>query len=341
MAEKKKMSPEEEAAKARAENDDSDDSVSSEEDDDLGLEGVLIRNPDASSSSDDDDSEDEEEVDMKPPAKSAKTDDTKTAGSSKKRDGASNNNSNNKKKKKNAKKAKNAGPDIINVDFTFHDFGEKYFHGVKALLHGCSTVYQPHSSALTDLMIENISVGTVCSTEGDEDGTVFGFGSVLNVTTYGEKPCIQYLKKICLDHCPSDRKKEMHTVLSGKTARPAGFFFHGRMVNMPLEIVEVLQQQLVLDMDWAVTSAEGGEAERKSLDFGAFVRLAPVIADGGAILYKFFDDEIFASHSEFAYQIDAPPSYGSEEKQMVSIIVMTKTGHRAAMKELKRFIGTS
>ena len=47
------------------------------------------------------------------------------------------------------------------------------------------------------------------------------------------------------------------------------------MVNMPLEIVEVLQQQLVADMDWAVSNAEGGEAERKSLDFGAFVRIAP------------------------------------------------------------------
>ena len=336
--EKKKTSEQDDAARARPKNDDDssdDSSVSSEEDDDLGLEGVLIRNPDASSSSED---ESEEEVEMKPPAKSAKKDADQTAGSS-------NNKKNPKqdrKNKKKSKKKKQTGPEIINVEFTFHDFDEKYFHGVKALLHGCSTVYQPHSSALTDLMIDNISVGTVCSTEGDVDGNVFGFGSVLNLTTYGDKPCIQYLKKLCLDHCPKDRTKELETVLSGKTARPAGFFFHGRMVNMPLEIVEVLQQQLVADMDWAVTSAEGGEAERKSLDFGAFVRLAPATADGNrGLFYKFFDDEIFASHAEFSYTMDAPPSYGSEEKLLVNVIVMTKTGYRAAMQELKQFVGNT
>ena len=40
------------------------------------------------------------------------------------------------------------------------------------------------------------------------------------------------------------------------------------------QLVEILHQQLALDMDWAVKYAEG-EEERKSLDFGAFVRIAP------------------------------------------------------------------
>ena len=70
------------------------------------------------------------------------------------------------------------------------------------------------------------------------------------------------------------------------------------------------------------------------------MRLAPATADGNrGLFYKFFDDEIFAGHAEFSYSMDAPPSYGSEEKQMVSIIVMTKTGHRQAMKELKQLVG--
>jgi len=334
--------------------DDNNDPVSSEEeeeeedddddDDDLGLEGVLIRNPDASSSSSSEEDSDDEEVDMKPPpAKSQKNDAKDTASASNKKQ-----NNNNKKKKEKSKEKTKGQPEIINVEFTFHDFNEKYFHGVKALLHGCSTVYQQHSSELADLMIDNVSVGTICSTEGDVDGNVFGFGSVLNLTAYRNEPCIQYLKKLCLDHCPKAHHKELDTVLSGTTARPAGFFFHSRMVNLPLEIVQVLQQQLVLDMDWAVEHANGGEEERKSLNFGAFVRLAPATAaqensssGDRSIYYKYFDDEIFASHAEFTYVMDAPPHYGSEEKPLVSVIVMTKTGHRAGMKSLQQFVGTS
>lgn len=317
---------------------DSDDDSDSSDDHDLNLEGVLIRNPDVSSSSDDDsdESDDDEIVDMKPPARESKKNDDSEKNKKRLSPASAPKNA----KKKRMKKQKTEGPEIINVEFTFHDFNEKFFHGVKNLLHGCSTVYQPHSSALTDLMIENISVGTVCSTEGDTDGNVFGFGSVLNVTTYGEKPCIKYLKKICLDNCPKDRKAEMETVLSGKTKRPAGFYFHARMVNTPLEIVEVIQEQLVLDMDWAVKNAMGGEAERKSLDFGVFIRLAPATMDGAALAYKYFDDEIFSTNADFVYNINAPPSYGNEEKMMLSIIVMTKTGHRQAMKELKQMVGS-
>jgi hypothetical protein len=111
------------------------------------------------------------------------------------------------------------------------------------------------------------------------------------------------------------------------------------MINLPLEVVEVLHQQLVLDMDWAVKNAEGDEEVRKSLDFGAFVRLAPVTpSSGGNFDYKYFDDEVFATNAEFVYTVDAPKQMGSDEKQLCQVIVMTKTGHRAAMKDLNKLV---
>mmetsp|Transcript_18738 Transcript_18738/g.26428 ORF Transcript_18738/g.26428 Transcript_18738/m.26428 type:complete len:385 (+) Transcript_18738:150-1304(+) len=335
--------------------DEDDDSSSDEEDDDLVLEGVLTRNPEVPSSSDDDDDDDDEEVSSESEAeddsKQSSNKVQKQSNSKKSKDNntkkrpspsTKNKNEQKKKKKKNKTPIKEEGPEIVQVDFTFCDMDEKFFYGLKAQLNGSSPIYASQSSPLADLMIENIAVGTVISTDGDEDGYVYGFASVLNVTKSQDAPCLQHLKTLCLKNCPSQRKAELEHVLSGKTNRPAGFLLHSRMVNLPLEITEVLHQQLVLDMDWAVKNAHGGEQVRKSLDFGAFVRLAPTYPSSegsSSVMYKYFDDEIFASNAEFTYTFDAPKTFGSEEKQLCTVIVMTKTGHRAAMEEMKKMVG--
>jgi len=337
-----------------------DSSSSSSDDDSLVLEGTLIRNPDASDSSSDEDdgisSEEEEEVPMK---------------KAKQSDGASKSkNNNNTMKQKKKKKKKQNEPETINVEFLFCDLHTKYFHGIKTLLHR-NNIHVQHSSLLSDLIIENEMVGTVLSTDDTDvaassdkkavtnaaatqpyptqDENVFGFASIINVSTNHTSKVIQQLKQICLKHCPTQYKSELTTVLSGQTARPAGFFFMERMVNVPLEITYILHEQLILDMDYAIQTADD-EVERKSLDFGAFVRMAPCYktndnSGGGSIVYKYFDDEIFATNSEFSYSFKVPKQFKSEEgddeeedNMWCSVIVMTKTGHRSAMKELKKMI---
>ena len=337
-------------------------SSSSSDDDSLVLEGTLIRHPDASdSSSSDDDGDDvssEEEEEMEVPMKKAKSD-----GASK----SKNNDNSKKQRQKKKKKQKQNEPETINVEFLFCDLHTKYFHGIKTLLHR-NGVHVQHSSMLSDLIIDNEMVGTVLSTDDTDvaaatttaaaqayptqDENVFGFASIINVSTNHTSQTIQQLKQTCLKHCPTAHKSELTTVLSGKTARPAGFFFMERMVNVPLEITYILHEQLVLDMDYAIQTADD-EIERKSLDFGAFVRMAPCYktndsgSGGGSIVYKYFDDEIFATNSEFSYSFKVPKQFKSEEgddnddeedNMWCSVIVMTKTGHRSAMKELKKMI---
>jgi hypothetical protein len=342
--------------------DDNESSVSSsssdEDDEDLVLEGVVIRNPDVSDSEDDDGgydnagSEEEEDAkDSEPAAKATVTTSSYSSNNNKKPNMSSLGDMmknqdkraldlpsrNNESKKHKIKTS--PGPDIIPVEFTFCDMNERYFHGLKTLLASSSPLYARTSSDFADLMIENISVGTVVSTDADkEEGTVYGFASVLNVSTYQDKECIRSLKNLCLSKCPPQHKKDLETVLSGTTKRPAGFLLQSRMVNLPLEIVEVLHQQLVLDIDWAVEHAEGGEEERKSLHFGAFVRMAPTYRSSGAFYYKYFEDEIFSQHDEFHFEIALSNSYGLEETPYCTVIVMTKTGHRAAMKDLNRMV---
>jgi protein BCP1 len=322
-----------------------DDDSSSSDDDSLALDGMLYANPDASSSSDDDDDlsseeesddDDAEAANAGPPTKkrkqnSAAVDDASSKGKNAKKKAQS--------KKKSKKNKDDPQPEIINCEFIFCDMAEKFFHGIKTHLMCNNPVHAPHSSALSDLMTEHVSVGTVIAQEGDDENNVYGFASVLNVTTNGSVPCIQHLKKLCLDHCPPEHASLMGTVLSGTTKRPAGFLIHGRMVNLPLEITEVLHQQLVLDMDWAVEHAEGGPEERKSLDFGAFVRMAPTTpGPNGTEFYKHFDDEVFASNAEFTFTFAPPKTYATEEKQLCTVIVMTKTGHRQAMKDIAKLI---
>eukprot|EP00560_Eucampia_antarctica_P003728 CAMPEP_0197832304 /NCGR_PEP_ID=MMETSP1437-20131217/14183_1 /TAXON_ID=49252 ORGANISM="Eucampia antarctica, Strain CCMP1452" /NCGR_SAMPLE_ID=MMETSP1437 /ASSEMBLY_ACC=CAM_ASM_001096 /LENGTH=356 /DNA_ID=CAMNT_0043435613 /DNA_START=121 /DNA_END=1191 /DNA_ORIENTATION=- len=330
-----------------ADEDDDSSYYSSEEDDDLVLEGVLRRNQDVPSSSDDDDSDDSssDEEEVEPTKKKARVAETSNKNSTASKNNKKQESKQNKKsKKKNGDKKSKNEPEIIQVDFNFCDMDEKYFHGIKTHLL-TEAMYAPFSSGLADMMVENVSVGTVISCDDGQDN-VFGLASVLRVMSGEEGDCIKAIKESCMNHCPKQHKKEMDIVLSGKTKRPAGFLIHSRMVNLPLEITLILHQQLVLDMDWAVQHAEGGEKERKSLDFGAFILLAPCTHgtdDGSSLIYKKFDDEVFSTHAEYVFTFDAPKRLADQdkpEKQLVTAIVLTKTGHRAALKELEQMIGT-
>jgi len=80
------------------------------------------------------------------------------------------------------------------------------------------------------------------------------------------------------------------------------------------------------------------------------VRLAPCQREkqqgGGAassssqLIYRYFDDEVFASHADFSFTVDAPKSYSKEEKQLLTIMVLSKKGHRDAVRDLEMMIGS-
>ena len=248
-------------------------SSSDEEDDDLVLEGEVIR-PAGIDSSDEELSSEEEDnnaVGKKPrkiplpedyveSKKKTTNKSDMTTGKSEEKKPESKNEQKKGKGGKNKGKSKSTEPTVnkVNVDFIFCDMDEKFFFGIKTLLLSNPTL-APQSSALADLMVENVSVGTVISAEGytDGDDDVFGYASVLNVTTNGSHPCIQYLKKQCLDHCPVQHREELETVLSGKTKRPAGFLIHGRYVSSnPLLLYYLLCRNTSTRMQSSITPGQ-------------------------------------------------------------------------------------
>lgn len=276
----------------------SDDDSSSDEEE-LALDGVLQENDDSSS----------EEGDLKPPVS--------------KRNKTSNKPSMLKKSKKKKEK------EILQVEFLFCDLDRKFFDGIRTLL-SFEPAYSSQSTQLADLLVDDVSVGTVLSTE---DNDVFAIASVINCDT--PEPCIQELKKVCLQKCPPQHKKELDFAFTD-SKNAAGFLVHFRVINVPLTIVEALHQQLVLDMDYAIKHVKD-EEERKSLDFKKYIIFAPCDGESSAPMYKYFEDEIFASHAEFVFTFDVPKR---EKRKLCSVMLLTKAAHRVSMNEISNLVSS-
>ena len=345
---------------------DGESSVSSEADDeDLVLEGVVERNPDvlSSSSDDDDDNNNNNENGREVSDDKQLPQDTASHENKKRRSGDMS-----RKKKKSKKEDDDyaAAAAVLQVEFTFCEMHDRFFHGLKNLLQSSSTIYQgSHATDLTNLMIANYPVGTVISTEDDESN-VFGFASVLNVATYNQQEAMQYLKQLCLDHCPAEHRDELQKILSlglnndqststssrskvkkNEKQLQTGFLFHGRMINLPMEMVQVLHDQLQQDLEWAIKNAPNQQNDGKGklvskYDIEYMVRLAPCQKDNNnttaSLCYKYFDDELLAERAAFVYTFTAPRRYSKEEEELVSVIVVTKEGYAAALRNLQQMI---
>lgn len=218
-----------------------------------------------------------------------------------------------KRKKKNKKRSKKK--EEIHVEFIFCDMDEKFFDGIKCLV-ASSPIHAAHSSTLTDLIVDNVEVGTVVSTEGYEEDYVYGYASILSM--HNDNQIINSLKETFLPSCPENHKAEMQLLLTGdkKARRLVGLFLHERMLNVPLVITHAIHQQLLLDLEWAVKN-------NPLFDFGLLVRIAPCYPQttppSNTPAYKYFDDDVFSSNAEFFYTL--PKSY-SDDNLLYCVIVL-------------------
>ena len=214
-----------------------------------------------------------------------------------------------------------------------------------------------------DRMIQTVTVGTVVSTEADDNDVVYGFASVLPVVN--NRNCIQALMTLCLEQAPTYCREDVQAIFhNNSNNNNMGLFLQARMVNLPLEIVQVLHQQLVLDLEWAYDeqkgdktkstvknnqqqSKQGGATKQGGGLYDTYLRIAPLHnRKGGSktndnmLLYKFFDDELLADHADYAYPIDLVPDNTTPdgERPAAMVILLSRTGHAAAMQALDRMI---
>ena len=367
---KEKVEPKQETVKANNSHDDDElSSESSSDDDSLVLEGVLVRNPDVSSSSDDDDSDDNDDEDDK--EKSVK--DAKQSAQSSKRPAAAASKSQQQPPPKKAKKTKKPKQprrktdepeiDTTHVDFIFCDMAEHYFHGCKALLSNGASLYQAHSSALADAMVEYDMVGTVIGQPDDPEHTVYGFGSLVHwvhlpataQTGFTKVSCHQNVvtgtnqqttAKAAAKACQA-RLQSSLTACQTKTTPAVAVLLTGRMINLPVEIVLSLHQQVWLDIQWAQTE----KTKQSYKNITTVLRLAPCTRDdnnnndsssssSSSYVYRYFEDELLAEQAKkgSSYFVTAPKSFSREDQVYLHVLELDLEGYQRGIQALERLV---
>lgn len=72
----------------------------------------------------------------------------------------------------------------VQADFAFFDPKPDDFHGVKVLLQAYLDDKEWDLSSFVDLILQQTTVGTVIKIEEDEDNSIYGFVSALNLQRY-------------------------------------------------------------------------------------------------------------------------------------------------------------
>ncbi|CAN0272415.1 unnamed protein product, partial [Ectocarpus sp. 8 AP-2014] len=225
---KRKKAHEDEGYEGPVEEEDSDGSDASSEggdddsaeesddsDDDIKLDGALTRRSDAEEDDEEEEEEEEEEA----------------AGS-----GAT---------------AAGDQQTVVDVCLDFCDPHERFFHGIRALL--AHSYLQEAAGAglspLVDLAVAQGAVGTVLSTDADDDA-VFGFVTALPLKYLAkEHECVQAVTKFLLEKASkAGRGSEMEEVLGEGTQEKVGLLVSERMINCPMQAVPKLHEALVEDI---------------------------------------------------------------------------------------------
>ncbi|CAM9567119.1 unnamed protein product [Ascophyllum nodosum] len=217
-------------------------------------------------------------------------------------------------------------PTIVSVSLDFCDPHERFFHGIRSL--AAHSFLQDAAglelSPLVDLVVAQGAVGTVLSTDGEDDD-VFGFVTAMPLRYLArDNRCAQVLIKYLLKKAAkAGRSVEMEAVLGEAATEKVGLLVSERMINCPIQAVPKLHEALVEDIAWAVQN-EISDEHRDKFRFDKIVVVAPcddtsggkATGSGVALLSDFsfwrFDDEVLLQEADFFFSmVCAAPGEGA------------------------------
>jgi len=218
---------------------------------------------------------------------------------------------------------------LLQIEFTFHDMSSKFYHSLHILHNHTNPILS--SSIPTKFIIDQIPIGTIVSNEGtvDNGDHVFGYATVV---AFDEKLSIY---DFIVSNCPI-----IHSISN------VGLYIHGRMINLPIDIIIEYHQQLMQDVLWAIENDY--DFQNQSYDW--YILLANNHSSNNNEHYNNFDDEIFAKNSKFVYTMKNDDVYNKKKHKinrrkrlhdgknisinMTNLLVITKEGMEYAMREL-------
>ncbi|SJK85816.1 p21-C-terminal region-binding protein [Babesia microti strain RI] len=147
---------------------------------------------------------------------------------------------------------------IIYAEFIFNDPSEDDLTGIQNLILNTSR-YLPWKSNIdglcpsldfiSNLISEQANVGTILKTESGEFSCVIGLLSALNFNQYKQMDTIKLaLLEECKKHGDTDELERMFI------NNQIGLIVNERMINAPLELVDKLFANLLLDIEWSLNS---------------------------------------------------------------------------------------
>ncbi|KAJ6814045.1 protein BCCIP-like protein [Iris pallida] len=213
--------------------------------------------------------------------------------------------------------------EMVQADFGFFDPKPGDFGGVKLLLQNYLDDRAWDLSGFVDLILEQMTVGTVVKSDGyddddeeekDEDEGVYAVVSALNFGRYAGHECFGELKKYLIESCSDDSTKTKLKLLLQEQASDVGLLVSQRFVNCPNQLVPPLYDALFDEVSWA-TEDEPTKELRDSFRFKFYLlitriyenknynqRKARANSDGDEpIIYVKEEDEIFRELSSFSF----------------------------------------
>lgn len=171
---------------------------------------------------------------------------------------------------------------LLNIEFTFHDMSPKFHNSLNTLHVQTNSILSAHVSSM--FIINQMPVGTIVSSDAtiDNDDIVFGYITVV--------PCDDRLSihDFIVTTCPIIR-----------SISNVGLYIHGRMINLPDNIVIEYHQQILKDLSWAIENDD--DFQNQNYDW--FIIFAKFYTEMNDDIFFNFDDAIFAKNSKYVYTI--------------------------------------
>ncbi|CAK9152299.1 unnamed protein product [Ilex paraguariensis] len=202
---------------------------------------------------------------------------------------------------------------VIQADFSFFDPKPDDFHGVKPLLGAYLDDKQWDLSGFVDLILSQITVGTVVKIENNEDDGLYSVVTALNLGRYKDHKCIMEIKEFLLKVCQEKEVLENLRSFVVEQAHDVGLLVTQRVANLPPQLLPPLYDALFDEVSWA-TEDEPTEELRNSFRFKFYLLVSriyknknanqerrPNSSSDEAIIYIKPEDEIFHKLSSWSF----------------------------------------